>query len=595
MIRVFLLLALMSLASCAFKKEEKDAPIVDRSNIVGDFDSDGIPDDMERDQFEKKSFNIPRFIPTTVSTIEWVVELDVGEEVKYSRELYTDIEVNKKDLIVNTYLNESRGRTIPGFKFNESYKIFTADDDYKDFVTSVEYLERYKGAKPTKVRGNFLINFTAKDFYFFDSVEKFDVVLSAFDGSKVVEIDKKTFNTEEHSISGLTKLRVLEKDILTPLYFDFSGDLKNLLNEDVEFIIEFKNIIAKIDNDSFDISSLEEAVRKRMFGIHYISKDGLKKFYIEAGKSVKDLLASVFSNYEFKGDSILNIENDYSGGESHKIADLQSVSQKELEQETFKKIVSNNLALDNKASMGDEIIIFHQTQRQTLEDSTVHKTQFDSRIQSFDGHSLQRLKSEGRFKGLIDNISFKSKSEKLIAKILSPKTEELTFSTRRTMERYWRCDTGGGCGSGPICKQVVTKCDWYQSRKYHCYKTWNDISGLSSTPFLSSDIGDYNLDFTQELSNADSRIVEILGGQHNVFELTRNNLQNTDFSINVLKPENSGSIGIGRVRYDNKCSSRNLQGDFIGTAIKHLNRNYHLIIKTKEYLNFDAVLSTKEE
>lgn len=594
MTRYFLLLVLISFTSCAFKKEEKASPIVDRSNVVGDFDSDGIPDDKERDQFEKVSFNIPRFVPTTVSSIEFVAELEAGEEIKYSRELYTDIQPNKKDLIVNTFLNESRGRTIPGYRFKESYRIFTADDEYKDFVTSVEYLERYKNAKVGKVKGNFLINFIAKDFYLFDSVEKFDVVLSAFDGKKIIEIDKKTFNTEEHSISGLTKLNVLEKDILTPLYFDFSGDLKNLLNEDVEFIIEFKNIIAKIDSDSFDISPLEKSVRKKMFGIHYISNDGLKKYYVEAGRTVKELVSSVFSSYEFKGDSILNIENDYSGGESHKIADLQSVAQKELEQETFKKLVSNNLALDNKASIGDEIIIFHQSQRQTLEDSTVHRTQFDSRIQSFDGHSLDQLKKEGRFIGLIDNISFKTKSDKLIAKLLSPKTEELTFSSRRTMERYWRCDTGG-CGSGPICKQVVRKCDWYQSRKYHCYKTWNDISGLSKTEFLSGDLSEYNLDFSQDFNDVSSRIVEGIYSQHNVFELTRSNLQNEDFSINVLKPSNTGSITIGRIKHENKCSSRNLDSDFRATAIKHQNRNYHLIVKTKEYLDFDAVLNSEEE
>lgn len=586
------LMIILSISSCAFKKEEGVKEISTLSSSI-DSDLDGIPDELERDQFEKISFNIPRLIPVQISTIEWVAEIDNGSEIKYSRDLYADIEISKKNLIVNTLLNESRGRTFPGYRFKEVYRIFSADDEYKDFVTSVEYLERYENAKTTKVRGNFLINFTAKDFYLFDSVERFDVTLSAFDGRKIVEIDKKTFNTEAHSISGLTNLRVLEKDILTPIYFDFSGDLKNLISDDVEFIIEFKNVIAKINNKSFDVTSIEESVRKRKFGIHYISKNGLKKFYVEAGKTVKDLLSSVFSDYEFKGDSILNIENDYSGGESHKIADLQSVSQKELEQETFKKIISNNLALDNKASAGDEIVIFHQTQRQTLEDSTVYKTQFDSRIQSFDGHSLERLKSEGRFVGFVDNISFETKSDKLIAKILSPQTEQLVFSTRQTREGTWshHC-VPTGC---PICKIVKADCWWEQSNKYHCYKTWNEITGLSSVPFISTDLSDYNLDFSQAFIDVNSRVVDIHDRQHNVFELTRSNIQNTDFSINVLNPSSVGSTGIGRVLYQDRCHEKNLEGDFIGTAINHLNRNYHLIIKTREYLDFNSVLSTKEE
>ena len=589
----FLILTCVFLfVSCAFKKEEKAAPIVDRSNVVGDFDSDGIPDDKERDQFERGSFNIPRLIPTQTSSIEMIVEDEVNEDVRYSRDLYTNIEFFKRDITVNTYFNERTGRASNGFRFVEEYKIFEADQDFKNYVGKIELLERFMGYKPKKLKFNFLMNFKAIDCYLVDAIRRFSVNLKAFDGKKLTTIASKTFDVEEHSIAGLTKLNILEKNILTPVYFDFEGDFINLINESTEFIVEINNIEAVIDGDVINITDLENQVRKRKFGVHFISEEGLKKFYVNPAKTVKDSIASVFARTEFEGDSILNIDDSYSEGESHPVTNLLDISKRELDQSVFKKIVSNNLALDNHTSPSDEIIIIHQKQSSTLEQATVFKTRVDKIVSNHSGISRDVLEVLGREDELTDEISFSSKAKEFIVKFLNPVNEKLTYSTRSRIEphiyKYCWFERDGRGGA--------TVCDWRNHSSNKCEKLYTYASNLEKQPFSSLDLADFDTstDINFEEVSSDSSSVGEMNATY--LYLSRNNLLNDDFVLNIAKASADTSRVVGYAGSRQHCSHVNLQsGTGTQTITEHLNKNFHLLVKSKEFLDFDTYIKTKEE
>lgn len=586
------LLLVFLISSCAWKKEDKGAPVVDRSNLVTDLDKDGIPDDKERDQFERISFNIPRFIPTQISSIEWIVEDELAEGVRYSRELYTNIEPFKRDITINSYFKETTGRAANGFKFVEQYKVFEADQEFKNYVGKIELLQKEKNFKVKSIKGNFLLNFKALDFVVFSAVKRFDVQLRAFDGKRLSTIASKTYDVEEHSITGLTKLNILEKNILTPVYFDFEVDATNLINESTEFIVEINNIEAVIDGDVINITNLENEIRKRRFGVHFISEQGLKKFYVNTAKTVKDSIASVFEKTEFEGDSILNIDDSYSEGESHPITKLLDISKRELDQAVFKKIVSNNLALDNPSYAGGEIIIIHQKQSATLDQATVFQTQIDRVVSNHNGISRDVLEVVGREDELTEEISFRSKAKEFIVKFLNPVNEKLTYSTRSSFEPH----IYKHCRQVQDYRATYTECDWRNHPSNKCEKRYTYASNLHKEPFSSLDLADFD-------TSTDLNFEEVLSDSSSVGEmsatylyLSRNNLLNDDFVLNIAKANADTSKVIGYAGRRQHCSGHNLRsGTGTQTITEHLNKNFHLLVKSKEFLDFDLYINSKEE
>lgn len=78
--------------------------------------------------------------------------------------------------------------------------------------------------------------------------------------------------------------------------------------------------------------------------------------------------------------------------------------------------------------------------------------------------------------------------------------------------------------------------------------------------------------------------------------LSRNNLLNDDFVLNIAKASADTSRVVGYAGSRQHCSHVNLQsGTGTQTITEHLNKNFHLLVKSKEFLDFDTYIKTKEE
>jgi hypothetical protein len=588
------------ISSCAFKKKD-DPKLIDRSGLAVSKDSDGdkIPDELERDQFERYSVNVPRFIPTEISDIDFTITFkeENNAPIIYKEPLYSEIKLNTRKVSLNTYSSETTGHTINSFRFVESYQIFKAQDEFQKFVAGHESFKFGENGEVKDIKMDFLVHFDAKDFYSYDSVKSFDVVVSAFNGKIVKDIKKQTFNTEEQSISGLTQLRLLDKRINTPILLEFDDVTEDILSDDLELMIRFENIIGVVktngDEKTVNISDYEKNVRRSTVGIYYISNGELKRFHRPiTNNTFKEHLESSFETTELAGDSILRLDDDFSGGESTQISKLPFVTEKKLDLKTFKRLITNSKALGNIAELSNELIVIHETQREALEKARTSNVHISTFIKHYAPHAKSYLTKWGLnsfgwdFNGLKPLVS---SSKDLTVKFFNTESTTMKFATRQNREEWWTrmCLEYRDHPNGP------TRCLRYgqaQDRRYHCYKTWFEPNSFVRSKFSGSSLNEYSLSVLNPM--IETRTINSVFSDSNsadILKLSRFNDDADGWEIVSLVPETISSHSIGRIKYENHCGQQNLVNDFTGSYNTTVNKEYYLHVTSYELLSFEQL------